>query len=125
MAALAKLPALCAGAAGTVACMATGVLPAPDLTPEHPQRPPIERAPRAPARAPAGEAVQYEPAPVATPKPEPKPKAPPGEEAEVASPEATGAIEYEPPAVPESPSAPASGGESSTSSGSPAGEFGP
>jgi RNA polymerase sigma factor (sigma-70 family) len=127
MAVLAKLLPLCAGAAGGVAaCMATGVLPAPDLAPEHSQRPTIERSVTEPVQAPAGEAVQYEPAPVATPEPEPEPKAPPKESAEGTSTEASsapaGAIEYEP--EPPPPSGGESGGSSSPS-GSAAGEFGP
>jgi RNA polymerase sigma factor (sigma-70 family) len=127
MAALAKVLALCAGAAGTAACVATGVLPVPDLAPQHSRQGEIEKSVTDPAHAPASETVQYEPAPVKTPKLEPKPKAPLKEEAEVASPEATGAVEYEP-APPPPPAAPASSSESggpSSSSGSAVGEFGP
>ena len=130
MAALAKLLALCAGAAGgAAACVATGVLPAPDLAPEQLQKPVLERPAANVLAAPGGEAVQYEPAPQPTPvQPPPDHKAPP-KEAAAASPEPSeagaGAVEYEPP--PPAPAAP-SGGETSSSaapSGSAAGEFGP
>jgi RNA polymerase sigma factor (sigma-70 family) len=127
MVGLAKLLALCAGAAGgAAACVATGVLPAPDLTPQHTRKPAIERSSLRAAEAETSEAVQYEPAPVPVPQPESKSKKPaPQEEPESASIEApTGAVEYEspPPPAPEPPSP--SSGESS-SSGSAAGEFGP
>jgi RNA polymerase sigma factor (sigma-70 family) len=131
MAALAKLLTLCAGAAGTAACVATGVLPTPlDLAPEHRRKPTIERA-AGPVEPPADEAVQYEPAPPPAPHPEPKPKALPKEEAQEASTEVSeapaGAIEYEPPPAPPAPEPPAGGENSSQSaaSGSAAGEFGP
>jgi len=125
MAALAKLLALCAGAAGgAAACVATGVLPAPDLMPQQTRKPAIERSVVRPATAEAGEAVHYEPAPAPAPQPTPKPEPPPEVESpstEVA-PAPTGAVEYEAPApTPEPPVA--SSGESS--SDSPAGEFGP
>jgi RNA polymerase sigma factor (sigma-70 family) len=127
MAALAKLLALCAGAAGgAAACVATGVLPAPDLSPQA-HRPAIERSAPRPTAAQASEAVQYEPSPVQTPvaQPEPKPKPEPPAEETTESPSVeapAGAVEYEPPPAPEPPSP--SGGESSSSS-SAAGEFGP
>jgi RNA polymerase sigma factor (sigma-70 family) len=130
MAALAKLLALCAGAAGGAAvCVATGVLPAPDLTPRQTREPAIERSSLRPLEARASEAVQYEPAPTPThapaPQPEPEPESPPEEEpASRSVEESAGAVEYEPPPAP-APEPPApSGGEGSTS-GSAAGEFGP
>jgi RNA polymerase sigma factor (sigma-70 family) len=127
MAAIAKLLALCAGAAGgAAACVATGVLPAPDLTPRQTQKPAIERSSPRPAPAQASEVVQYEPAPVQAPEPQPEPKPEPPSEEGTESPgveASAGAIEYEPPPPAPEPSGP-SGGESS-SSGSAAGEFGP
>ncbi len=129
MVGLAKLLALCAGAAGGAAvCVATGVLPAPDLAPRHTRAPAIERSSVRAATAGAGEAVQYEPAPAPAPQPEPKPK-PPKEAAESPSSEvaevSTGAVEYEaPPPEPAPEPASPSGGEGS-SSDSAAGEFGP
>jgi RNA polymerase sigma factor (sigma-70 family) len=130
MAGLAKLLALCAGAAGgAAACVATGVLPAPDLDPQPVRAPAIERSSPRPAAAEDSEGVQYEPAPA--PQPEPKPKAEPApkEEAEIPSSEVTaapaGAVEYEaPPPAPAPEPSSSSGGEGS-SSGSAAGEFGP
>jgi RNA polymerase sigma factor (sigma-70 family) len=130
MIAHATLLALCAGAAGgAAACVATGVLPAPDLTPQHTRKPVIERSSLRRVEAQTSEAVQYEPAPAPVPQPEPTQKPPPKGEAEGPSAErpsgSAGAVEYEPP-----PPAPApepsslSSGESS-SSGSAAGEFGP
>jgi hypothetical protein len=127
MVALAKVLALCAGAAGGAACVATGVLPAPDLTPQPTRKATIERSPVRPAGAQASEAVQYEPAPVQAPvaQPEPKPEPPPEKEPESPSIEApAGAVEYEPPPAPAPESAAPSGNEGS-SSGSAAGEFGP
>jgi RNA polymerase sigma factor (sigma-70 family) len=130
IAALAKLLAVCAGAAGTAACVATGVLPTPlDLAPEQRRKPAIERAARGPIESAASDAVQYEPAePAPAPKPKPEPKATPKEKVQETSSEASeapvGAIEYEPPP----PAAPVASGESaspSASSGSAAGEFGP
>jgi hypothetical protein len=129
MAALAKLLALCAGAAGgAAACVATGVLPAPDLAPQRAPRPTIERSAVPPATAEADEAVHYDPAPAPAPQPAPKPKPPPEVEPESTSaevaPAPAGAVEYEapPPPAPESQS-PSVG--NSSSSGSAAGEFGP
>jgi RNA polymerase sigma factor (sigma-70 family) len=130
MVAVAKLLALCAGAAGgAAACVATGVLPAPDLAPRHARAPAIERIQPRQAGAQASEAVQYEPAPAPEAQPEPAPKPTPKEEPESPSAEApvapAGAVEYEPPPASLAPEpASASGGES-PSSGSAAGEFGP
>jgi len=125
MAALAKLLALCAGAAGgAAACVATGVVPAPDLEPTHTRAPAIERSLVRPAEAEASEAVQYEPAPAPAPQQseaEPKEEQAPAKEPVTEAIAPAGAVEYEaPPPAPE-PTSP--GGESS--SGSAAGEFGP
>ena len=129
--ALAKLLALCAGAAGGAACVATGVLPAPDLSPRHTRKPAIERSSLRRLEARSSDAVQYEPAPAAAQQsePAPEPKPPPKQETESPSTEAagapTGAVEYVPPPPPPAPEpSSASAGESS-SSGSAAGEFGP
>lgn len=128
MVALAKLFALCAGAAGGAACVATGVLPAPDPTPRQIVEPRIERTSLPRAEAEADAAVQYEtaPSPVPAPQNEPKPESPAAQEP-VASEEGAataGAVEYEPPPAP-APEPPATGGGESASSGSAAGEFGP
>lgn len=130
MVGLAKLLALCAGAAGgAAACVATGVLPAPDLTPAHPRKPTIERSTLRPVEASASDAVQYETAPAPASQPDPAPKPPPKEEPESPSTEAasapTGAVEYEPPPPAAAPEAPSPSGGESASSGSAAGEFGP
>jgi RNA polymerase sigma factor (sigma-70 family) len=137
VAAMAKLAALCAGTAGGAACLATGVVPVPDLAPPQPREPTIERSVLETAPPQPSEGVQYEPAPAATPserdepKPDEKQKRPDGARDETI---AAGGTEYEaspvaaetvapepepvaPAPVPESTSAP--------SSGSAAGEFGP
>jgi RNA polymerase sigma factor (sigma-70 family) len=124
MVALAKLLAVCAGAAGGAAvCVASGVLPAPlEIASDHTRAVTIERVAGRPAEAgTAGEAVQYQPA--ANPARHPPAKQP--QEDSVTEAASTGAVEYEaPPAVPAS--APSeSGAESTTPSGSAAGEFGP
>jgi RNA polymerase sigma factor (sigma-70 family) len=136
MAALAKLLTLCAGAAGGAACVATGVLPAPLLAPEHDPKPAIVRPAATEAtqatsedeevvyepEAPAAEAKQpahrHEPATAQEAEPEPEPA--------VEETVSAGAVEYVPPPAP----APAPGGGSAgssagSSSGSAAGEFGP
>jgi RNA polymerase sigma factor (sigma-70 family) len=128
MVGLAKLLALCAGAAGgAAACVATGVLPAPDLDPKQVRTPAIERPMPQPAEAEASEAVQYEPAPAPAPQPEPKPK--PKDETESPSSEVaaapTGAVEYEAPPPPAAPEPSSSSGSEGSPSGSAAGEFGP
>jgi RNA polymerase sigma factor (sigma-70 family) len=127
MAALAKLLAICAGA-GSAACVATGVVPVPLVDHGRAPSPPLERAAEKPERETATEAVDYEPAPQPTPPPKAHPDPTESEEAQDPTYEAngatTGAVEYEsPPATPAPPVS--SGGESSSSSGSPAGEFGP
>ncbi len=119
----AKLLAVCAGAAGGTACVATGVVPTPlDLTAQHPVRPAIERSVVRPPEPIAAETTLPEPTPAPAPKPvkEPEPEPPP---AETEAPTA-GATEYEaPPAEPTPAPAPAPSPE--PSSGSAAGEFGP
>jgi RNA polymerase sigma factor (sigma-70 family) len=123
IAALAKLLAICAGAAGGAACVATGTLPAPGaLVPDRTRAPAIERVAPAVVKPEAEETRADEPGPA--PAPEPRP---PREEAEVTAPEpapteaSAGAVEYEAP-----PPAPPSEGESAAQpSGSAAGEFGP
>lgn len=127
MIAIAKLLALCAGAAGGAACVAAGVLPAPDLAPRHTRKPAIEQSSLRRLEARSSDPVQYEPAPAPEPQPEPAPQQ--KEEAKSPSTETagapTGAVEYEPPPPPPAPEpSSASAGESS-SSGSAAGEFGP
>ncbi len=130
MAAFAKLLALCAGAAGGVAaCVATGVLPAPDLTPQRSLGPVIERSLPRQVEPETSPAVEHESAaPTPAPAAEPPPKPLPPEEletldAEVAS-SPSEAVEYEPPPAPVAEPTSASGGENS-SGGSAAGEFGP
>lgn len=130
MAALAKLLALCAGAAGgAAACVASGVLPVPDLNPAHVRKPAIERSSPRPAEAQASDAVQYEPTPEPPSKPEPEPKSPPEEEPASPSTETSdaqaGAVEYEPPPPAPAPEPASPSGGQSSSSGSAAGEFGP
>ncbi len=129
---LAKVAAVCIGAAGgAAACVATGLVPAPPGIDADTKRPaPLERHVDAPARSQA-EAVDYEPAaPAPEPKSEPHPKpvhqsapepapAPAEPAPEVSEPAASsGAVEYAPPPEPEA--APVEGG-----GGDPAGEFGP
>jgi len=135
IAGLAKLLTLCAGAAGgAAACVATGVLPAPALAPEHSVRPHLERPAASVLNAPTDEGVNYEPAAPVTPTPsEPKSHkskqgaaAPPPAEVNEPAEASAGAVEYEAPApvaapepsTTESPPPP-------SSSGSAAGEFGP
>jgi RNA polymerase sigma factor (sigma-70 family) len=142
VAALVKIAALCAGAAGgAAACVATGLVPAPlgISSAEAPPRPAHARIMRLEGGADAG--VPYEtaaPAPPshpldpspshhskhggeksATPAPEPTTEA----ASESVPSETSGAVEYVPPApepAPEPSSPPAA-----ATSGSPAGEFGP
>lgn len=133
MAALAKALAVCAGAGGAAACVATGVVPAPlvldravetkapalerkldrQLTTEWGEQPAVEYDP-----APAPTAEQQKPAPE---QPVPAPAVEPSASPEVVAP--SGAVEYEPPPQPAAP--PPASGESEAGSGSAAGEFGP
>jgi RNA polymerase sigma factor (sigma-70 family) len=130
MAALAKLLAVCGAAGVAAAGAATGVLPAPDLTPQHSREPVIERSSPEQIETGGSRPMEDQPAaPTPAPAAEPPPKPAPPEEPETLQTEAASpspeAVEYEPPPpvpVPEPTSA--SGGEDS-SSGSAAGEFGP
>jgi len=135
-----KLAAVCFGAAGSAACLATGLVTPPlDLSAEQ-QRP--QRLERRLADVPQSDAptptVEYEPAaPKPAPKPEPRPgrdraPAPPPEpqppaESEPAvvepAPVSDEAVEYAPPPPPEPAPEPAP--SASSGGGSPAGEFGP
>jgi RNA polymerase sigma factor (sigma-70 family) len=133
VAALAKLLTLCAGAAGgAAACVATGVLPAPVLAPQHTQKPTFERPAAKLLAAPEDEGVRYEPAPQPVPvepaKADHEERAPQAPEPSPQPAEGTaGAIEYEVPPAP-APAPESSGTESAgspASSGSAAGEFGP
>ena len=128
MAGLAKVLAICAGAGGAAACVATGVVPAPlGLVPQHEDKPAIVREADPPSNG-----VDSEPAP----EPEPRHAEPakdkvekaPAEPAPTSEPAATsagtGAVEYTPPPTPAPAPAPAPA-SSGSSSGNPAGEFGP
>jgi RNA polymerase sigma factor (sigma-70 family) len=131
-AALAKLLTLCAGAAGgAAACVATGVLPAPALTPKHEAPPAIERPAASLFEDVQSGAVNYEPAapdPVAPVAPK-HAKAPAEKVREgpvEASDPTAGAIEYEAPPPEPAPAPPATESAAPPSStGSAAGEFGP
>jgi RNA polymerase sigma factor (sigma-70 family) len=129
VATLAKVAAVCIGAAGgAAACVAGGIVPAPlDLGSERPR---LERqVVDAPAPEPTPQ-VAYEPAPAPEPEPDRKPsserqKAPAAAEplaAEPAPASSDGAVEYAPPPEPVAEPAPV---EAPASAGSPAGEFGP
>jgi RNA polymerase sigma factor (sigma-70 family) len=128
--ALAKLLAVCAGAAGTAtACIATGALPDPLAGGDPSPRTAIERAADRPARA---AAVEYEPAPAPEQQPERarEPKDEAGDASAGAAATPTGAVEYETPPPAEAPPAaePPPAAESTATpppSGSAAGEFGP
>ena len=132
VAAVAKIAAVCVGAAGgAVACVAGGLVPAPlDLGPER-ERPRIERQPsEIPASEAPGPRVEYAPAPAPRPKPQPTPDPSPPAPTEVepvaaepAAAESGEATEYVPPPAPEPVAEPAP--VSSSATGSPAGEFGP
>jgi RNA polymerase sigma factor (sigma-70 family) len=132
MAGMAKVAAVCIGAAGgAAACVATGLVPAPLGIDADAKRPvPIERHVEAPAPS-RTEAVDYEPAgPEPKPEPHPEPSHQPAPEPAPApaepAPEASepaassGAVEYAPPPAPEPEAAPVE-----SSGGDPAGEFGP
>jgi RNA polymerase sigma factor (sigma-70 family) len=132
----AKIAAVCFGAAGSAACVATGIVPTPlDLSAEQqrPQRQERRLVDLPPPDAPMP-TVEYTPA-AAEPEPKPEPDrdrspapspspTPPAENAPAVvepSPARSGAVEYAPP-PPEPTPEPA---PTSSSSGSPAGEFGP
>jgi RNA polymerase sigma factor (sigma-70 family) len=135
VAALAKLAALCLGAAGGAACVVSGVVPAPlPLERDQSRAPVLERQIDPVVVAEWDAATDAEvpaPAPAPTPEPEPE-KAEPAAEpalqpATVPSSEpATGATEYAPPPEPPPVAAPpVESAPTSATSGSPAGEFGP
>jgi RNA polymerase sigma factor (sigma-70 family) len=128
---LAKVAALCVGAAGgAAACVAGGFVPSP-LAAEHERPARLERqATEAPERRAPLAKVDYEPAPPPKPVPKPKPAAPAPEPPAETEPAAEPApvlsnetVEYEPPPAPEPEPAPAP--VASSEGGSPAGEFGP
>ena len=139
MAALAKLAAVCVGAAGgAAACVATGVLPTPLPIAPQTEKPAIER--EAPAAVEPGEeeAAIREPVEEAPPTQEPatkKKQSKPGHDfspeveespAPEASAESAGAVEYEaPPPAPEAAPVGSESGSAAGGSGSAAGEFGP
>jgi RNA polymerase sigma factor (sigma-70 family) len=117
----AKLVTVCA--AGTAACVATGVLPMPYPNQARPSKPPIERlgdeasrAPRAARPKPAARKHERRKHPS-----RPRPEASKNAVETGASPEP---VEYEPPAPPPVEAAPSASG-TTESSGSAAGEFGP
>lgn len=136
--AIGKVAAVCLGAAGgAAACVAAGVVPAPlDLGAEQ-GKPAHER--RLEARAEPAWAVDYEPAPAATPPPEAKPQPAPAHHPQAREPApaaaepapeptepaaTSGAVEYAPPPVSE-PATAADPAPESSDGGNPAGEFGP
>lgn len=135
LAGLTKLLAVCAGTAGSAACVAAGVVPGPlDLSAKAVRQPALERPAKRVLDLESEEVVAYEPAPEAASPPaqaeEPvrhhdTPVGPEASETtEVAAPVETGAVEYSPPAPAPEPAA-ASSSSASSSSGSAAGEFGP
>jgi RNA polymerase sigma factor (sigma-70 family) len=129
--ALAKLLVVCAGTAGGVgACVATGVLPAPQpLTPDRVLTPALEHAAPAAVEPPAEGGGRREPAPTRAVEP----KAPPAPDAEVDAPEpepvepepAAAEIEYEAPPPPPPTATGTTAAAAPSTSGSAAGEFGP
>jgi len=130
-AALAKLLAVCAGAAGGAACVATGVAPLPlDAQATHSAEPRVERVAQRAIDEVESSGPRYETAPPPAPEPEPEPEPEPRHEpqpepraSEAPAPVSeAGAVEYAPPAEPAAPPAGAQGG---SGSGSAAGEFGP
>ena len=135
MAALAKLAAICVGTAGgAAACMATGVVPAPlALERDQSPTPTLERGADPDLAAEWSAATEPEPATTPEPEPEPEPAATkkaaepePTVEPTVAPAEAEPAPEYAPPPEPAVVTAPpVASAPASSSSGSPAGEFGP
>jgi protein TonB len=138
MAALAKAVAICVGTAGgTVACVATGVVPAPLELGGHQSRAAVVERRIDPIvvdewESESGVEAELTPTPEAAPEPvavehEPAPE-PTVQPAVTTGPEpASGAVEYAPPPEPAPVAAPAieSTPPSSAGGGSPAGEFGP
>lgn len=135
MAAIAKLLTVCAGAAGgAAACVATGVLPAPVLSHDATPKSALQRPAASAAAMSEDEAVDYQPAPEPTEAQANEPEQHPATKKKEAAPSSTepsaatsGAVEYEAPAPVPEPTASdeATPVESSSSSGSAAGEFGP
>lgn len=134
---LAKVAALCVGAAGgATACVAGGLVPSP-LAAEHERPARLERQlTESPERRAPLAKVNYEPAPPPAAQPKspdpakPKPAAtapePPAESEPAAEPApvvSNETVEYEPPPAPEPEPAPAP--VASSAGDSPAGEFGP
>jgi RNA polymerase sigma factor (sigma-70 family) len=124
-AALAKAAALCVGAVGGAACVATGVVPvALPLEASHHAPAGLERRAAPPAQPPAAaEAAPEPPAPPPPTEVEPEGPSPVDPAPTPAVPDTSaGAVEYTPPP----PTPPASSSPAlSESSGDPAGEFGP
>ncbi|MBA3865138.1 MAG: sigma-70 family RNA polymerase sigma factor [Solirubrobacterales bacterium] len=132
MAALAKTMAICIGAVGGAACVATGVVATPLVADADQAKPAkVERQFKPLAETgPTERSIEYEPAPPPSPTPqetattphEAPPPAPTPTPVESTTPEAaSGAVEYTPSAPPAAQPASSSG----ASSGSAAGEFGP
>jgi RNA polymerase sigma factor (sigma-70 family) len=126
-----KIAAVCIGTAGgAAACVAGGLVPAPGLGGEEPQRARLERLADAPAPTPTPQ-VEYEPAePEPKEAPEPKRHHEPSRQEEPVEtepapsepvPVESTAVEATPVAEPAPEPAPVE----SSGSGSPAGEFGP
>jgi RNA polymerase sigma factor (sigma-70 family) len=133
MAALAKLAAVCVGAAGGAACLATGVVPAPFVADDPQPRPAIERQAEPPAEAPPpGAGAEPEPAAEPATRAEAPRRQQDHENATRSTATAAGAVEYEAPPEPVEAEAPAPSAaessptpSSSDSAASAAGEFGP
>jgi len=125
----AKLLAVCAGAAGGAACVATGVVPTPlDLSARHPVAPAIERSVVGPPGDPSAKADPTRPDPTPSPPPQPKRAPAPGNGGASVESEAPAEYEAEPEApAPEAQPAPAPSPAPSPEppSSSAAGEFGP
>jgi RNA polymerase sigma factor (sigma-70 family) len=131
VAAVAKIAAVCIGAAGgAAACVAGGLVPNPIHPAGEQDRPPVERR-QAEIPAVATPQPEPEPEPEPTPQPKPEPHREPqtapetGSEGEAAvvepAPVESEAAEYVPPPEPVAEPAPVA----SSGGGSPAGEFGP
>jgi hypothetical protein len=131
VAAVAKVAAVCVGAAGgAAACVAGGLVPNPIHSAGEHDRPPFERR-HAELPAPVTPQPEPEPEPEPAPQPkperdrEPKPAPEPESEGEAAvaepAPVENEATEYVPPPEPVAEPAPVA----SSGGGSPAGEFGP
>ncbi len=126
MAALAKALAICAGAVGAAACVATGVAPAPlGIEPQHATRARIERVSQQAVGEVTAPPAVYEPAPAPEPQHQPAPEPEPEPEPPSPAPETSeaGAVEYAPPT--ETAASPPAAAPAEGSSGGAAGEFGP